>query len=243
MAIDFQTFLKAEERIEHNWEEAESGMQSALISQVWDSVVPHLRQRANEEGISAEEYHRRVYLTRRILRELCFALHSGGLYAETKPKRFWSHQVVDPIRANDKSRGIEIDTAELCGVAAQYVSQPELRNDATDWLFMDSLVFAELDAFAYQLMSGIGSVNWAFILAGGKQIQYYLYAVSLPVLGFVVRYLAPQRSWDTWNCQRARHDSHCNCRCMARLPCLTDDIVPGATKGDEEVFGIAPVDD
>ena len=35
MAIDFQTFLKAEERIEHNWEEAESGMQSALISQVW----------------------------------------------------------------------------------------------------------------------------------------------------------------------------------------------------------------
>ena len=56
---------------------------------------------------------------------------------------------------------------------------------------MDSLVFAELDAFAYQLMSGIGSVNWAFILAGGKQIQYYLYAVSLPVLGFVIRYLAP----------------------------------------------------
>lgn len=72
------------------------------------------------------------------------------------------------------------------------MEQLKLRTGYLDWIFIDALLFAEVDGFAHTLMLGppFGPMNWAFMAGGGSEVKYYLFRLLVKPLGFLVSYAA-----------------------------------------------------
>jgi hypothetical protein len=76
-----------------------------------------------------------------------------------EPSCYWIHRTLDLFRTNDDTRGIAIDKAEMLSAAAIYLSHPEIRTNRFDWMFLDSIAFAELDAFAEYVFTTRGGTG------------------------------------------------------------------------------------
>lgn len=90
----------------------------------------------------------------------------------------------------DPSRGFSIDRPSLLEAAKKYVGQEGIYCDALDWYFLDSLVFAELDAFNVATMCGGAGFNFAWMFAEYVEWKYFLYTIFFGIFFFVLRYLA-----------------------------------------------------
>lgn len=148
--------------------------------------------RARREKLSPVEYRHYLDWAYNILYEVDDSIRSlidedAGAVAHT----VWRHQRIDLFHAGDDKRGFSISRAELIEVSAKYLAQSALRSDYLDWVFIDILLFAEIDAFAHSLMSGppLGPVNWAFIFAEGNQLKYFILQWVFSLIGFVARYV------------------------------------------------------
>jgi hypothetical protein len=94
---------------------------------------------------------------------------------------------------SETTRGFDIDKGALSQAAAEYLSKPEIRTDRLDWIFLDAIVFQELDSFAEQVISSRGGtgVNWAAAFAGDSELKYYGLSLLFWVIGVGVGYVTP----------------------------------------------------
>lgn len=168
---------------------------STLINREWHNhALPCLRTLALKQGHSSQQYQIDLVQAHRISEVLFNALHQTGKFEPDyrKPRYVWMHQAVDIFKANDAKRGFEIDKSELSQVAAEYLSHPEIRTNMLDWQLLDSIIFQELDAYAYNALHTRGGtgVNLAASFAGGNPAKYYGLQFVFGIVGFVFAYLA-----------------------------------------------------
>jgi hypothetical protein len=150
------------------------------IRKQFDLLLPALRSRALKANTSREDYHLQFLMNAwRVTDALYDALHSNwsdtALPANEKPRGFWYHQTFDWFRTHDPTRGFRIYKEELVGTATNYVSQPQICTNKLDWVFLDALVFTEIEAFAEEIGNnklGAG-IDWARIFARRSQGKYW----------------------------------------------------------------------
>lgn len=110
-----------------------------------------------------------------MIQKLFEALHSNFSFPKEneKPKFFWYHQNFNLFRLGDATRGIDIDKGLLVTAAASYLSKPEIRSNRLDWIFLDAIIFAELEAFAnhvFTTRAGTGT-NWPAIVENRNPVR------------------------------------------------------------------------
>lgn len=175
------------------WEQRIGDKAYELISPIWENwILPSLKVNAAAAD-TGEKFRERWIRAMSLTQRLFEALHSNHGYArdEERPRFFWMHQQFEVLRANDAKRGISIDKAEMLGVAAEYLSHPEIRCNKFDWLLLDAIVFAELDAFTSVLTSSKASTGMAVVFADGNQFKYFAFLALFRSISFALNYVAP----------------------------------------------------
>ncbi len=129
--------------------------------------------------------------------ELFQALHQNAwdekLDASKKPRGFWYHQELNIFRTEDDTRGFDINKSELSEVAARYLQLPEIQTNRLDWIFLDSIVLSEFEAFARDMLNtraGTG-MNWAAAFAGRSELKYYGFSFLFWIIGVTLAYALP----------------------------------------------------
>jgi hypothetical protein len=178
-----------EETGDHDWTEEFDPTIKPYVSEEWREYLRSFRGREPTEA--------QLWWGRHIIRDLFYALHSRALSSltnkEEQPRGYWYHQQFDPFRTNDATRGFDIERGTLLEVASGYLSNPEGRTNRLDWIFLDAIVFEELDAYANKVITtraGTG-FNWATIFSPRNQLQYFGLSVLFWVLGILFSYVAP----------------------------------------------------
>lgn len=172
------------------WEE--DRFARADLAREWRSIIP-LRWRSE---CTADEYRVRLSWTKAVLEALFQALHSNTYDQTAEVARYlWEHwQSLDLLSAHDPKRGFSIYKDRLLSAAALYLRHPEIRTNKLDWLFIDTIVFSELDDYAHHVFMARGNTggpNWAAILANHNPIKYFILNIALWVLGTALSLIAP----------------------------------------------------
>jgi hypothetical protein len=191
--MDENQFDAIVEQIVSHWAEQVSEEVRSLVEPMWKgSILPSLKANAITGKWTPEQFRERCIRAFRAMVDLFYALHSNAdsyTKANEKPRYYWMHQNFEILRANDASRGLSIQKDEMLRVAAVYLSYPEIRSNKLDWLLLDSIVFAELDAFSFYLTSQDFSTGIASTVANNNPAKYFALLALFKVLGFALGFL------------------------------------------------------
>ncbi|MGE8450324.1 MAG: hypothetical protein ACN6OP_06770 [Pseudomonadales bacterium] len=176
------------EPINEHWAEQMGEDARPFVEPIWHgSILPSLKVNALAEKWTAEQFRERCIRALRATVDLFYALHinAGSNYtqANEKPRYYWAHQNFNILRANDATRGMSIQKDEMLRVAAEYLSHAEIRTNKFDWLLLDAIVFAELDAFSYHVS------GFAVTFANGNPAKYFVLVILFKVIGLALGYL------------------------------------------------------
>ncbi|WP_143326015.1 hypothetical protein, partial [Paraburkholderia ribeironis] len=152
--MDYGQLDEIAEPLSEHWARRMGENVHELVAPIWEgSILPSLKANALAGNWTGEEFRGRCVRAIGLTIDLFDALHNNArgdfTSNDEKPRYYWIHQRFDMLRTNDAKRGISIDKDEMLRVAADYLSHPEIRTNAFDWLLLDAIVFAELDAFAH----------------------------------------------------------------------------------------------
>ncbi|AJZ57033.1 hypothetical protein OI25_7616 [Paraburkholderia fungorum] len=178
----------AADPINVHWAERMGDDARPFVEPIWHgSILPSLKVNALAENWTTEQFHERCTRALMATVDLFYALHgnasSSYTQANEKPQYYWVHQNFNILRANDATRGMSIQKDEMLRVAAEYLSHPEIRTNKFDWLLLDAIVFAELDAYSWHIS------GFAATLASGNVVKYLALLALFNGIGFVFGYL------------------------------------------------------
>ncbi|MCX4152001.1 MULTISPECIES: hypothetical protein [Paraburkholderia] len=187
-SIDEEQLDSVAEPINEHWAEQMGEDARPYVEPIWHgSILPALKVNALAENWTAEQFRERCIRALRATVDLFYALHinAGSNYTKEneKPRYYWAHQKFNILSANDATRGMSIQKDEMLRVAAEYLSHPEIRTNKFDWLLLDAIVFAELDAFSYHVS------GFAATFANGNPAKYFALSALFKVIGFALGYL------------------------------------------------------
>jgi hypothetical protein len=164
------------------------------IAHEWDrSILPALRASVLRSGVAAVQYRSIWRRAWNVTLELFHALHYNAEFVAKggEPQFFWCHQNLELFRLQYLLRGICIDKNSLLRTAAIYLSYPEIRTNWLDWMFLDAIVFTELDGYSrhvFETKGGTGT-NWAAIFANSNQAKYYRLKITFSLFGFALNFV------------------------------------------------------
>lgn len=194
--MDYDELEDISEKVSVHWQERMGEKVYPFVSPVLEgSIIPSLKARALAENWTGEQFHvasiRAIGLTADLFGALHNNAHSDIAPQNERPRFYWVHQKFDFLRANDAKRGIDIYKDEMLRIAAEYLSHPEIRSNKFDWLLMDAIVFAELDAFAYHTISSQWGTGMASAIADGSYPKYFAILASFKLLSVAFSYVVP----------------------------------------------------
>src|SRR5476649_1712150 len=102
--------------LREHWEGETDEDVYALILPAWErSILPTLKENTAAIDNSVDDFRGRWIRSMRLTIDLFQALHNNWYSADSaeKPSYFWIHQTYDFLRANDATRGLDINKAEL----------------------------------------------------------------------------------------------------------------------------------
>ena len=137
--------------------------------------LPPLRENAIRNKLSVDDYNGTWMWGWSVTKLLFEALHDDYRRSDWKPRYLWRHQQFSLFKTLDASRGFSIDKEMLLKAASIYLSHPEIRTSKLDWLFLDSIVFLELDLYGdhfFKQRGGAGT-NWAAVFATEKNTTIF----------------------------------------------------------------------
>jgi hypothetical protein len=164
-------------------------------------ILPDLRRKALNDSITVQQYRDIVAVAWLNAKTLFYALHCNAHAPQDdeKPRLFWLHFELSSfnpglsfLRRGDKARGFAISKDDLVRAAAHYLKHPEVRTTHFDWLYLDTLVFYEIEAVAEDVfVRGMGTrTNWAAVYARGNEWRYVSLLILFGVLRFAAAYLS-----------------------------------------------------
>lgn len=168
--------------------------QSSFVMREWADGVAEVRERAAlRTDLTAQRYEELLTTYLRVLQRLYEALHVNYLSPidTEKPRCFWQRQRIDTFRFQDATRGIDVDKGDLLSAAAFYLSEPEVRTSKLDWIFLDAIVFTELEAWGdlVFMRHADTEINWAATLAERSQAKYLALAPLIWLLRLGLRFV------------------------------------------------------
>ncbi|MFX1716743.1 hypothetical protein [Paraburkholderia sp. A1RO-5L] len=196
--MDYDQLDEIERPLKEHWEERMGDKLYALVSPVWeDWILPSLKKQAREAKCTQDEFREWWIRAMRLMEDLFESLHFNYRYRfehgpeDEIPRFYWRHQQFDFLKANDAKGGIYIEKADMLKVAAEYLSRPEIRTNMFDWLLLDSIVFAELDAFTSHIIGSKISTSLAAAGANGNHTKYFALVALFGAIGIALSYLTP----------------------------------------------------
>jgi hypothetical protein len=179
--------LEVDEALERYWAENVTPIALPFISREFKrSILPALKATFRRNGYTLDQYKSMWIQAWDVTDQLFNALHPYPIHETEKPSYFWQHQRFDIFRTDDPRRGFKIMKDELLSAAALYLGHPDIRTNKLDWLFLDAIIFQELNAYGEHVLatkSGTGT-NWAAVFAQGSQPKYYGYQILFSLAGF-----------------------------------------------------------
>lgn len=189
-------YLEIEEDL--NWPKKPNGLgkwnQFYLL--VMDLRVK-VRDRSLSEKLDPSVYENRLYKLLDFVSDLRSALNHDAVYTPDEKKNeqhVWYHQADYQITGlGKKDNEPEIYRVGLLEAAATYLANPWLQHDQIDWIFVDSLIFAEISDYRESILTGqaLGRINWSYIFTGGDIEKTYWFQLKKALSFFTLQYIAP----------------------------------------------------
>ena len=182
---DREEYKRAEDRVDRDV----IRFTGNAAEECWHLAKSHLRQKALEEGLSYSDYEERLEQAASILYDAQVALQINALLEQQLNSGFiWAHQSQEAIDAYGIDDPADIHRANLLEAAAAYESKPKLHNPYMDWLFLDSLTYAEYSGFKETVANGSWgkTPNYAWAFSGRNPRKAQL----IKIVAFVIRWLA-----------------------------------------------------
>ncbi len=132
---------------------------NAIVRAEWERyLLPTFRDQAIQSKSSDIQYAAALSAVWPLATGLFDALHLNAHAANKgeEPRYFWRHQEFDIFRTHDATRGFAIRKEDLVSCAATYLSQPNIRTSRFDWVFLDAIILAELEAYSHHTFNSRG---------------------------------------------------------------------------------------
>jgi hypothetical protein len=110
-----------------------------------------------------------------------------------KVNDIWHHQNYSLLDSNSSNRAFHIaDKQRLLMLGSRYLREPEVRCRYFDWLYLDIVIFQELDAFTYHYIQGKGlAYSLAVDSAKGNIANFYLLLLLYRGIVIFMSFLLP----------------------------------------------------
>ncbi len=204
------------EGLQFAYDEAEKRFNSDLLTEkvkklrlatqnrVWPKFQKVIRDRSLKDHLGENEYFDRLIQAQDFLNELSlpFINVTGSTNSDEDFRgAIWNHRslqetMAPPERLNYTFLNTDkmlIQYESLLDVVASYLGRPWLQHDEIDWIFLDSLIYAEIERFRESVYKGevTGKTNWFYLLAEGD-IEKSLWMRWKWEIGlWALRYLIP----------------------------------------------------
>lgn len=172
------------------------GFKELYTFKLMENIRKKIRERSLSDKLDPNDYHDRLVEMYDFVGNLYDALNGYPLKSDIKKEchEIWYHRTEEQIigiRKIHKEHFINRD--ELLDTLSIYLTNPWLQLDLIDWIFLDSLVFDQIESYREEIYSGktIGKENWNYILARGDLNEFNLLEIkkSLSTIGFL--YILP----------------------------------------------------
>jgi hypothetical protein len=157
-----------------------------------------VRDRSLTEKLEPSTYEDRLYKLPEFVSDLRDALNHYSFNTADEKKNeqlVWYHRSDNQITGlgTKKDDEPEIYRESLLEAAASYLANPSLQHDQIDWIFIDSLIFAEISAYRESILSGqaLGKTNWGYVFSGGDVEKIYWFQLKKAFGFFALRYIVP----------------------------------------------------
>ena len=210
--------MSGKDELEAEYDEEEAGVywpkkprSSFGVTQyfrIWDAMHSSIRQTCLEENLDSRKYITRLEYAREILDELHDARTwswnrasdlDEDLDEDERQKReqtIWFRRptyVLDFAYDNDDKMDLVPDADNVEFAAARYLQRPWLRNDHFEWIVVDSLIYAEIDAYRREIRMGsaFGDIDLAYALGGSSYGRQVFYRLGIELSKLFALYFAP----------------------------------------------------
>ncbi|MGH7158431.1 MAG: hypothetical protein ACREGD_05215 [Candidatus Saccharimonadales bacterium] len=189
-------YREIEERLD--WPEQPNGIgKGNQFYRLITDLKVKVQERSLSEKLDPSVYEDRLYKLLDFVSDLRSALNHYSVHVPDEKKneqRVWYHRADHQITGlGKKDDQPEIYRESLLEAAATYLANPWLQHDQIDWIFVDSLIVAEISAYRESILTGqaVGKTNWAYIFTGGDIEKIYWFQVKKALGFFALRYIAP----------------------------------------------------
>ena len=189
--------LKAEySHIEEDitWPEKPKGIGGKQFYLLITDLSEKVRERSLAENLDPLLYGDRLYKLLDFASNLRGSLTDHWTFFEPEEKKYeqliWYHRDNHQLKKDDEPK---ISRESLLETIVTYLTNPWLQHDRVDWIFIDSLIFAEISAYKESIFTGqaLGKVNWSYAFTGGDTNKILLFQVTKALALFTLRYLLP----------------------------------------------------
>ena len=189
-------YLKIERDL--NWPKKSDGYGHQQYYELMMGLKSKVRERSLSEGLPPSIYEDRLNK----LLDCVFDLKESFDHAygsKNIPDRkeneqvIWSHRSDNEVSGVNKEQEPRIYRERLLAAAATYLANPWLQDDQIDWIFLDSLIYAELAGYRELIFSGqaLGKIHWAYMFSSGDIPKMAWYSIIMALTRFALRYLVP----------------------------------------------------
>jgi hypothetical protein len=154
-------------------------------------LVQTVRAVAEKENLDRWDYEQKLCEADEVLEDVTDALRA--FWKAPPDNKFWygfhdSQLIENPEEWTGAS---PIDSSRLYMATARYLERPWMQVNLLDWYILNGFVLDELLRLADGIKSGssIGSINWAYILSGGKYLKTLWWKFVLGAAKFALSWL------------------------------------------------------
>ncbi|NGO51563.1 hypothetical protein [Allomesorhizobium camelthorni] len=157
-----------------------------------------LQARAGDDDA---QYRREIRDAIDVLNDIHWAINTGGIIPDPDDgkkryvgRRLWVWPSDEDIRHPPKNwigDRSPVRSDLLDKALAKYLKRPWLQHDIIDGSVINALLFTELAEVSEQVRVGAatGTPNWSYILSDGNELAQLGWAIALPIVGFLARWV------------------------------------------------------
>jgi hypothetical protein len=157
---------------------------------IYESLIAKLRTFAMDKHLDENQYDLELEKAGKIIEDITYAMKA---YWENSPShRIWCYPEARWSGRPEKwTASSPVDALSLDRATAKYLENPWMQLNNIDWYIINAFVFSELSSLSEGIVSGqvFGTINWAYVFAGGRIDKAIIYQLTFSVAKFVLQWL------------------------------------------------------